>query len=301
MSEILDRYGTLLVVILSIVLGFALPQVGVIWKSYLTLLLMLLMFFVALSLEFKEIAAAARNYPVIIIGLATTLILVPLIGLSARPFFSPVNYAGIILALCCPSAIVSSFWTKTFKGDTATALVISVITNLLSIITIPITILIAVGMTLNVNATSMMLNLAEIILLPMAIAILIRKYIHIDWNRVRSFGSRAELGIIVLIIWGSIASGIAYIEGNPTEFVMLNGFIISILATAVAATYLLTRRFGYQKTIAVILPTVVKNAALSLVIGLTAFTHTPEILPPLIANLIAQNLLLIPAKIITRK
>jgi BASS family bile acid:Na+ symporter len=299
MSGILDRYGTLLIVVLSIVLGFALPQIGVIWKSYLTPLLMLLMFFVALSLEMKEITAAAKNYPVIITGLSTTLILVPLVGFFTKPFLSSLNFAGIILALSCPSAIVSSFWTKIFKGDTATALVITVITNMLSIITIPLTILVAVGLTLNVNATSMMLNLAEIILLPMAVAFVIRRCIHIDWNRARRFGARAELGIIVLIIWGSIAAGITYVESNQIGFAVLNGFIFSILAIAFAATYLLTRRFGYQKAMAIVLPTTVKNAALSLVIGLTAFG--PEILPPLIANLIAQNLMLIPAKAITRK
>jgi BASS family bile acid:Na+ symporter len=299
MNGILEKYGTFLVVVLSIVLGFALPQVGVVWKSYLTLLLMLLMFFVALSLESKEITAAATNYPIIIIGLSTTLVLVPLIGLSARLFFSRVNFAGTILALCCPSAIVSSFWTKTFKGDVATALVISVITNLLSIMTIPVTILVAVGLTLNVNATSMMLSLAEIILLPMTVAFVLRKYIHVNWSKIRNFGSRAELGIIVFIIWGSIATGIAYVNSDLMEFAVLNGFIFSILAIAFAATYLLTRRFGYQRAIAVVIPTTVKNAALSLVIGLTAFG--PEILPPLIANLIAQNLLLIPARAITKK
>jgi BASS family bile acid:Na+ symporter len=299
MSGILDRYGTFLVVVLSIALGFALPQVGVVWKSYLTPLLMLLMFFVALSLRSREIKAAARNYQIIIIGLSTTLILVPLIGLSTKPFFSSVNFAGVILALSCPSAIVSSFWTKTFKGDVATALVISVITNLLSIITLPVTILVTVGLTLNVNAKSMMLSLAEIILLPMVIALVMREYVHIDWNRVHSFGSRAELGIIVLIIWGSIAAGITYVESDLIGFAILNSFIFSILAIGFAATYLLTRRFGYQRAIAVMIPTTVKNAALSLVIGLTAFS--PEILPPLIANLIAQNLLLIPAKAMTKK
>jgi BASS family bile acid:Na+ symporter len=299
MNKILDRYGTFLVIVVSIVLGFALPQVGVIWKSYLTVLLMLLMFFVALSLESREITAAARNYPVIIIGLSTTLILMPLIGITSRPFFPPVDFAGIILALCCPSAIVSSFWTKMFKGDVATALVISVITNLLSIITIPLTILVAVGTTLSVNATSMMLTLAEIILLPMTIAFVIREYVHIDWNRVRTFGSRADLGIIVLIIWGSIAAGINYVKSDIIEFGALISFIISILAIAFVATYLLTRRFGYQRAMAVMIPTTIKNATLSLVIGLTAFG--PEVLPPLIANLIAQNIILIPAKAVTKK
>jgi len=46
---------------------------------------------------------------------------------------SPI-FAGIVLALCCPSTIISAFWAKVFKGDVGTA-VVSVTTNLLSIIT----------------------------------------------------------------------------------------------------------------------------------------------------------------------
>jgi predicted Na+-dependent transporter len=58
-------------------------------------------------------------------------------------------------------------------------------------------------------------------------------------------------------------------------------------------------RFGHKKAISIEISTTVKNAALSLVIGLATFPTL--IIPPLIANLIAQNLFLIPAKAITEK
>jgi predicted Na+-dependent transporter len=80
---------------------------------------------------------------------------------------------------------------------------------------------------------------------------------------------------------------------------LLNIFIFGILAFAFITTHFLTRRFGHEKAISIEISTTVKNAALSLVIGLTAFGA--PILPPLIANLIAQNLLLIPAKALTEK
>ena len=299
MNALISRYFTSLIVVLSIALGFLFPQVGLIWKPYLAILLMLLMFFVALSIEPNEIAHAMKNYPVILMGLFTTFVLVPLLALSAKPFFSSIVYAGTVLALCCPSAIVAAFWTKAFKGDVATALVMSIITNLLSIVTIPGTMLIAIGTALNVDIASMIVNLAEIILVPMTTSFLVRKSVHLDWNRASGYTSRAELSILALVVWGSIAPGVEYVRNNIAEFALLNAFILGILALAFTLTHLLTGRFGHKKAISIEIATTVKNAALSLVVGLTAFG--PQILPPLIANLIAQNLLLIPAKALTKE
>ena len=63
MSTLVTRYFTSLVVVLSIILGFALPQVGGLWSGapYLTLLLMFLMFFVTLNIEPKDVTRAASS------------------------------------------------------------------------------------------------------------------------------------------------------------------------------------------------------------------------------------------------
>ncbi|HVP16546.1 MAG TPA: bile acid:sodium symporter [candidate division Zixibacteria bacterium] len=301
MSSLISRYFTSLVVVLSIVLGFVFPEVGGLWSGapYLTLLLMFLMFFVTLSIEPNDVAQATRSYPVILVGLFTTFVLLPVLALSTKPFFPEIIYAGTMLALCCPSAIVSSFWTKVFKGDIATALVMSIVTNLVSIVTIPATMLIAVGTVLNVPVASMMLNLAEIILIPMTASFLLRRFVHIDWKRFSGYGSRVELGILVLVVWGSTASGVEPVRNNVSQFVYLNIFMLGIFALAFASTHFLTMRFGHKKAISIEISTTVKNAALSLVIGLATFPK--PILPPLIANLIAQNLFLFPAKAITEK
>jgi BASS family bile acid:Na+ symporter len=299
LSTLISKYPTLLIIVLSIALGFFFPQVGLIWKPYLALLLMSLMFCVTLSIESNEIAYSMKNYRVIMLGLFTVFVLMPLLSLPAKPFFSPIVYAGTMLAFCCPSAIATAFWAKVFKGDVATAMVISIITNLLSIATIPVTMLIAIGTAVNVDVVSMMMNLGEIILIPIIASFLLRELVHVDWNRAVVYSSRMELCILVLLIWGSIAPGVEYARNNMTEFVLLNTFMLGALALAFMLTYFLTRRFGHKKAISIEIATTVKNAALSLVIGLSAFG--PLILPPLIANLIAQNLLLIPAKALTKE
>lgn len=299
MSGLVARYSTSLIVVASIVLGFALPQVGMIWEHYLAILLMFLMFFVTLTIEPSQIAHSMRNYRVILTGFFTIFILVPVLTLFTKPFFSPIIYGGIVLALCCPSAIVSSFWAKVFKGDVATALILSVFTNVLSIVTIPVTMLIAIGTALNVDVAGMIVNLAEIILIPMGASFLLRRFLHVEWNRASGYWSKVELGLLFLIVWGSVAPGVEYVRNGVAEFALLNGFIIGTLAFAFVLTHFLTRGFGHEKAISIEIATTVKNAALSLVIGLGAFG--PEALPPLIANLIAQNLLLIPAKALTEE
>jgi hypothetical protein len=54
--------------------------------------------------------------------------------------------------------------------------------------------------------------------------------------------------------------------------------------------------FGSAYAITVGIAACIKNAALALVIGLTLFG--PQILTPLIANLLAQNLLIVPLQFI---
>jgi BASS family bile acid:Na+ symporter len=299
MSAIVSKYPTPLVVVLSIVLGLFLPQIGLIWKPYLAVLLMLLMFSVTISIEPHEIARSMRNYPVVSTSLFTVFVLTPLLSLLAKPFFSPIIYAGTVLALCCPAAIASAFWVKVFKGDIATALVISTITNLLSIATIPGTMLIAVGTAVNVDTASMIVNLGEIIIIPITVSFLLRRFVHMDWNRVISHSFKIELALLVLLIWGSIAPGAEYARNNIMEFALLNVFMLAVLSLAFILTHFLTRKFGYKKATSIEIATTVKNAALSLVIGLSAFG--PQILPPLIANLIAQNLLLLSAKALTNE
>ena len=295
MSSLANRFVTPLIIIMSIVLGFVFPGVGLMWRSYLGLLLMFLMFFVTLDIEPKEVGRSLSNFPVIAAGLFMVFVVTPLLSLLAKPFFSPMVYAGIVLAFSCPAAVATTFWAKVFRADVPVALIISTVANLLSVVTIPATMLIAIGTTVSMDVVGMMLNLAEIVLIPMTASFLIKKYVHINRRLVTTVTSRTELVILVFLVWGSTALGAAYAKENVMEFLVLNVFLLLTLALAFIMAYLLTRRFGHKQAVSIGIATTVKNAALSLVIGSVAFG--PQIIPPLIANLIAQNLLLIPLKV----
>lgn len=299
MSTIAGRYWTLLIILLGVVLGFVLPNIGLLWKPYLPYLLMLLMFFVSLTINPKEIKKSTKNYPVIMLSLFMVFIVTPFLSLLAKAFFSPIAYAGTVLAFASPSAIATGFWSSIFNGDVAAALVISTATNLLAIVTMPLTMYLVLGTTVNVDITWMILNLSEMIIIPLGASFLLKRTVRTGLNRLSVYASRFNLIIMTLLIWGSIAPGAAIAKGNAAEFALLNIFMFIMLGLALSVAYTLGRKYGRKQAITIGIASSVKNAALSLVLGATMFGS--NVLPPLIANLIAQNVMLIPLSMILRE
>lgn len=294
-----SKYFTSLVIVVSIALGFLLSGIGELWRPYLSVLLMVLMFFVSLDTEPKEIKESFKDYRVVLLALFMVFVFTPCLAFLSRPFFSSDTHVGTVLAFNSPSAIVTPFWASIFNGDVATAIVVSTSANLLAVISMPLTMLLAVGSLVSVDVTWMMLNLTEVILIPVAAAFLFKKAFHISVAQKRKASSKIELAILVLLIWGSIACGATSARSNAAEFLVLSIFMLATLGLAFAASYLVGKRFGRKQAITFGIAACVKNAALALVIGLDMFG--PAVLPPLVANLIAQNLLLIPLKALLRE
>ena len=296
MSEVIRRNTISIIILVSIILGFILPQIGLLWKSGTTILLGLLMFFSSLRIETTDIARSVKNPKLVLTSLFIVFVFTPLLAYPTKLFFEPIIFAGLLLAFCSPSAIVTAFWSRIMKGDVAFALVISTLANIASIITIPVTILIATGAAANVNALSMILTLSETVLLPIIVSIGLKRTIKINWSRVTNNANRFEPFILAMLIWGSIAPGVSGALDAPFQFVILTAYVFVALGCAFAVGHFMGRMFGSAYAITVGIAACIKNAALALVIGLTLFG--PQILTPLIANLLAQNLLIVPLQFI---
>ena len=299
MSVIIKEYSTMLIILAGILLGFMLPNIGLIWKPYLPYLLMLLMFFVSLTVEAKDIGNSFRNYPVIALCLFMVFVFTPLLSVFAKVFFSSNAYSGTVLAFCSPSAIATGFWSSVFNADVAIALVISTVTNLLAIITVPLTMFLFVGTAVGIDVAWMILNLSEMILVPLGASFLLKGIASTSLRRLTRYSSKLNLIIMTMLIWGSTSPGVEYVKNNVAEFTSLNVFMIIMLGIAFVAAYEFGKRYGRKRAITIGIATSVKNAALALVLGATMLG--PNALSPLIANLIAQNVLLIPLKMILRE
>jgi BASS family bile acid:Na+ symporter len=291
MSNLLTRNITPLAILASIGIGFLLPAIGLLWRNYIGLLLAVLMVFLYLRIDAKDVKNSVRDMKPLLLALFMVYIFVPLLSLIGKVSFAPLLFSGIVLAFASPPAVATTFWARIFKGDIAFALIVTVAASLLAIVTIPATMLLATGAMASFDPYTMVMMLAELILVPGVIVLLLKKTVHIEWNRVTRHTAYLEFAVVFLLIWGSIAPGVESVKGNVMQFALLNVFMFASLGVGFAAAYLLGGKFGYGRAIAVGIATCVKNGGLSLVMGLAMFGAS--VVPPLIANLVAQNLLIV--------
>jgi len=171
------------------------------------------------------------------------------------------------------------------------AIVLTTITTLISIVTLPLTMWVGVGVLIKFDPLSMILNLIQMVLLPLLAAIIFSKYLTKVSRKVSKYGYIINSLVIIFILWGGVASGINYIESNVYDFIEINLVVTSLLTVALLSSYGIGKMFSKKHAITLSIATFLKNATLALVIGLLTFGS--GVLPALVSHIIDQNILLI--------
>ncbi|MEM3518463.1 MAG: bile acid:sodium symporter [Nitrososphaerales archaeon] len=256
---------------------------------------MILMFFTCLKIDLADFRRI--KIEVIFVALFLILVFMPLLSLVGI-IFKPLIFTGILLAFSCPSAVSTAFFSDALKGNSSLAIVLTMITSLISIVTLPITMLIGVGTMIKFDAFSMITNLIQIVLIPLLAAISIRRYFRRASESVLKYGNFLSNILLIFILWGGVASGINHIEIDMKEFLVINLVITFLLTIALLISYNLGKMFSRKDAITLAIATLMKNSVLALVIGIITFGS--EVMPALVAHLIGQNVLLIPLVLFLR-
>ena len=252
------------------------------------------MFLVALNIQPKEFIRSIKSYKIILLALILVFIVPTILSIAGIPLFNPTEYAALVIALSSPSAVSAVFWSDVFHGYTPLALIISMITNLLALITIPVTILLLTKTNAQIDSTAIFTNLLLIVLVPLIAGQALRKLSFKKTQKIVIHSTLIQHALLLFLVWGAVAPGAAFTQENPMDFMLLLLFILLILSATFAIAYLVGKRFGRSRAIALGLVSSQKNATLAIVIG--ELVLGPIALPALIANLVGQNLFLIPAR-----
>lgn len=288
------KFSSIIMVLTGVCLGLLTPNVGLLWHPYTSIFLSLIMFLVALNIEPREFASSIKSYKVILLAIGLVFLVPPIFSIVGVPFFKPVEYAALVIALSSPSAISSVFWCDVFEGHTPFALIISMITNLLALVTIPITILLITQTMVQIDSAAIFTNLFFILVVPLFAGLALRKLSFQKTQKINVHSSPIQNALLLFLIWGAVAPGANFIAENPVEFIFLLLFIMIVLSGTFAVAFLAGKRFGRSKAIALSVLSSHKNSTLAIVIG--ELVLGPIALPALIANLVGQNLFLIPAR-----
>jgi predicted Na+-dependent transporter len=252
------------------------------------------MFFVALNLKPREFVNSLRNYKLILLALCLVFLVPPIFSVVGIPFFKPVEYAALVIAFGSPAAISSVFWCDVFRGHTPLALIISMVTNILALVTIPITILLVTQTVAQIDSVAIFTNLFFILVVPLFAAQVLRRLLFQKTQKIVVRSPPIQQALVLLLIWGAVAPGAVFVEESPVEFMWLLVFILLILSATFAVAYFSGKRFGRSSAIALSIVSSHKNSTLAIVIG--ELVLGPVALPALIANLVGQNLFVIPAR-----
>lgn len=288
------KFSSVLIILASVSLGLLLPQIGSIWQPYTSVILGFLMFMVALNIDPAALIRSVQEYRSIIFALIMVFVVPPLLALPAQLFFSPVQYVAIVLALSAPAAVSSVFWCSIFRGHTPLALIVSISSNLIAIVTIPLTMLVLVGVTAPVNVAAIFLNLIYIIVIPITAAQIVKKLFSRTSKKIVNKSAPIQHAAFFLLLWGAVSAGATFTRSHPVDFLFFNLFFLSVFSVNFLIAYLVGRRFSRAHGIALALVSSHKNSVLAIVIGSLLLGSVA--LPPLIANVVAQNLFLVPAR-----
>lgn len=173
--------------------------------------LFIIMFGMGLSLERQDFARVAKYPKAVTIGLLGQMVLLPAVGFVIAGWLlaAPALAVGLVLLAACPGGTTSNLIAYHARGDLALSVTLTAITSVLTIITIPIVVGLALStfkdtaVPIELPVTRMMLTLFLITLLPIFLGMLVRAIRTQIAQRlepkISAFGA-IFLGVLIIII-----------------------------------------------------------------------------------------------------
>ncbi len=153
---------------LCLVFGVCAPDAFAVLKPLVTPMFAFVTFQGSLGNNFFNLARTFRRPAPMLVAIAISQVLMPLVGwvLGGLLFSDPNIVAGIVLEYSVPIAVTSTMWIGIYAGDMSLALGTLLISTLISPVTIPTTLRLLVGATVQVDAAGMFFDMLVMIALP---------------------------------------------------------------------------------------------------------------------------------------
>ena len=246
--------------------------------------LMLVMFSIGLTLALRDFAIAARQPKLVGTGFFMHLFVLPSLALLVGFLFqlSPERALGLFIVSLCPAGTTSNAMTFFGRGNVALAVILTALSSIVTVFTIPIVLSWAVpwflagaGRTIpHLDPLDMMRQLALITLLPIAVGMILRHFAAAAAARLAHWlRPTAFVIVLVVIAFSVIAAGRMVLDnllGATPAIYALNLAAIGIgllLGKAIGA--------GARDAMTLSIETSVQNVTLSIFLTLTVLGSLP--------------------------
>ncbi|MDQ4088348.1 MAG: bile acid:sodium symporter family protein [Pseudomonadota bacterium] len=246
--------------------------------------LMLIMFSLGLTLALRDFALVVRQPTVAGAGFATHLLVLPLLGLGIGLLFRlpPELALGLFIISICPAGTTSNALTFVGRGNVALAVVLTALTSLVTVFTIPLLLSWAIPFFLSgggrevpeLSVPGTIMQLVRITVIPMALGMLVRRFAPDAAAKMARWLRPTAFVILIAVIGFSVAISA---EMVLQSLVRATPAIWTLNVAAMAFGLLLGRLLNASNRDAMTLAieTGVQNVTLALVLTLTVLGSLP--------------------------
>ena len=226
----------MVIVPVGVAVGVLFPQVLLPLKPLVPTFFAVMTFQNALSNDVRAMRHALRRplLPLAALGMVHVVLPLVVFGVSAMVFGadSP-TVAGVVLEYSVPIGASAIMWISMFGGELALGLATLLASTLISPFTIPLTLQLLVGTTVEVDALNMMGNMAYMVALPALAATVLNEASHGWCQRVAAPATTPVSRLLLPLIVATNATGISEPLHHLTP--QLVGIMIMMLAFAIGS------------------------------------------------------------------
>lgn len=278
---------------------------NLVFKVFLPLALAFIMFGMGLTLTLADFKRVISLPKATAIGLINQLILLPLFGLLVVTIFplSPALTVGLLLLAFCPGGSTSNMISYLAKADVALSVTLTAISSLVTVITIPIFMGLAInkfmGNNASLNVLGIILPMFAIAIVPIVIGMFIKARSEVTAKAIEKILAPFSIGFFVFII------GAAIYSNRANFFTQLRQAAVPVLVLNVVMM-----AFGYfsakvfkvntRQSFTIALETGIQNGTLAITIA-ASILHNAEMATPGAVYGLLMFFTVIPVVLLARK
>lgn len=184
--------------------------------------LMLIMFSLGLTLALRDFALVARNAKIVVAGLGGQLVLMPLLALAVGILFRlpPELALGLFILGISPAGTTSNALTFVGRGNVALAVVLTALSSLITVFTIPLLLswalphFLAGGKLPVLSIPDTMLQLVRVTILPVALGMLVNRFAPAFAQRMARWLRPTALVVLIVVIGVSVLISLEMVLRN---------------------------------------------------------------------------------------
>ena len=176
-SDAFGRYMAVIVVVVTLLALFVPASSLWIQVGWINPLLMVVMFGMGLTLDFKDFALVFTKPKYILLGCLAQFIIMPALayGLSIAFALDVALMAGVVLVGTCPGGTSSNVITYLSKGDVALSVGMTSVNTLLAPFLTPAITYLLLRTTIHVDVVAMFMSIVQVVIVPIVFGFIINK------------------------------------------------------------------------------------------------------------------------------